>query len=173
MRGLLAQLQLQLMASSSHARNATSATRPRVPPLPAGPKRRSSLQLTRCMCASLRSAYGAPRGAVFPPAFDPRMLQHVHAHGFLPPPAPALRAIPQGHTVKMRGLPFRALPQDVYSFFAGFALVPDTLQLGSDALGRPSGEGWLTFATPEEAERAARERNRAFIGSRFIELTVV
>ena len=97
----------------------------------------------------------------------------AHAHGVGAPLQAHVRMPSSGHTVKLRGLPFRAVPQDVFSFFAGFALVPDTLQLGSDSLGRPSGEGWLTFATPEEAERAARERNRQFIGSRFIELSVV
>jgi hypothetical protein len=86
---------------------------------------------------------------------------HMHARG------------PSGLTVKMRGLPFRVSPQEVFAFFTGFALVPDTLQMGSDAMGRPSGEGWLSFCSPEEAERAARERNRQYIGARYVELTVV
>ena len=39
-------------------------------------------------------------------------------------------------------------------------MLRDTLFLGTDGRGRPSGEGWLTFETPEEALRCARERNR-------------
>lgn len=73
----------------------------------------------------------------------------------------------------MRGLPFRVQPAEVFAFFNGFSLMPDTLHMGSDSLGRPSGEGWLTFSSAEEAARATRERNRQYIGQRFIELTVV
>ena len=32
--------------------------------------------------------------------------------------------------------------------------------MGLDSLGRPSGEAWLTFVTPEEALRAVRDLNR-------------
>ena len=95
-----------------------------------------------------------PMGGGFP-SFQPR----------LPPSAPQPLAAPQqrgptGTTVKMRGLPFRVSPAEVLSFFAGFEVAPDTLHLGSDAQGRPSGEGWLSFTTEEEAARAARERHR-------------
>jgi hypothetical protein len=118
-----------------------------------------------CVCVAARSGYGgAARGGFAP--FAARGSPHAHG-GFGAPQH--LR----GLTVKMRGLPFRVSPQEVFAFFAGFALVPDTLQMGSDSLGRPSGEGWLAFSSCEEAERAARERNRQYIGSRYVELTVV
>ena len=35
----------------------------------------------------------------------------------------------------------------------GFAYSPETLQLGVDALGRPSGEAWLSFESSDEALR--------------------
>jgi hypothetical protein len=126
--------------------------------------------LTRACCFVRKcdSAYGAPRPGGFP-GFPPHVMP---AHVGFAAPHTHMRG-PSGHTIKMRGLPFRASQQDVYNFFDGFAVMPETLHIGSDAMGRPSGEGWLAFATPEEAERAARERNRQFIGSRFIELTVV
>jgi hypothetical protein len=38
--------------------------------------------------------------------------------------------------------------------------LPDSLQVGLDSIGRPSGEAWLTFSSPEEALRAVRDLNR-------------
>ena len=110
-----------------------------------------------------------PMGNGFPgPGFQPRM----------PPPQPSQGGAttqrgPAGTTVKMRGLPFRVSPAEVLSFFTGFDFVADTLRMGTDAMGRPSGEGWLSFGSEEEAARAARERNRQYLGSRYLELTVV
>lgn len=52
----------------------------------------------------------------------------------------------------MRGLPFRASTEDVVAFFKGFQVLPETLHLGTDNLGRPSGEGWITFSSQEEAK---------------------
>lgn len=57
-----------------------------------------------------------------------------------------------GSTIKMRGLPFRASTEEVVSFFKGFHVLPDSLHLGVDNLGRPSGEGWITFTSQEEAK---------------------
>jgi len=50
--------------------------------------------------------------------------------------------------------------------------VRDSLFLGTDGRGRPSGEGWLTFETPDEALRCARERNRQYMGSRYLEISL-
>jgi len=80
---------------------------------------------------------------------------------------------PRGTVLKMRGLPFRIAPTEVLSFFNGYEFVAESLHMGSDQMGRPSGEAWIAFASPEEAERAQRERNREYIGSRYIELQVL
>lgn len=101
------------------------------------------------------------------PGFQPRVPTQPQ-----PQAAPPLRPAPCT-TVKMRGLPFRVSPDEVISFFAGFEIEEDSLRLGSNAHGRPSGEGWLTFGSEEEAARAARERNRQYLGSRYLELTLV
>mmetsp|Transcript_8716 Transcript_8716/g.28688 ORF Transcript_8716/g.28688 Transcript_8716/m.28688 type:complete len:294 (-) Transcript_8716:182-1063(-) len=77
-----------------------------------------------------------------------------------------------GCTLKLRGLPFRISPEEIMQFFQGYQFVPGSLTLGQDNLGRPSGEGWIIFVSAEEAERAQRERNREYIGSRYIELSV-
>jgi len=75
-------------------------------------------------------------------------------------------------TVKVRGLPFRATPIDILAFFEGYDHIVESLQLGVDALGRPSGEAWLTFTSGDEALRAVRERNRHYLGNRYLELNL-
>eukprot|EP00798_Chlamydomonas_sp_ICE-L_P006367 gene6367-2996_t len=54
-------------------------------------------------------------------------------------------------TIKIRGLPYRAVPDEILAFFNGYEYLPDSLQIGLDSLGRPSGEAWLAFVSPEEA----------------------
>jgi len=78
-----------------------------------------------------------------------------------------------GATLKMRGLPFRASTEEVVAFFKGFHVLPDSLHLGVDNLGRPSGEGWISFSSQDEAKKAYKERNRQFLGPRYIELTLL
>lgn len=79
----------------------------------------------------------------------------------------------ESKTVKIRGLPFRATPMDIISFFNGFEYIPESLHLGVDALGRPSGEAWLSFSSYEEARRAMESRNRHYMGTRYLELSLV
>ena len=101
-----------------------------------------------------------PMGGGFP-GFQPRMPQPQTPRGS------------SCTTVKMRGLPYRVSPEEVISFFAGFDAIADSLRLGTDSMGRPSGEGWLSFGSEEEAARAARDRNKHYLGSRYIELKLV
>ena len=96
-----------------------------------------------------------------------QQLQQQHQQ-----PPPVLVIGTDSTTVKIRGLPFRATPLEILTFFDGYALAPESLQLGVDALGRPSGEAWLSFATAAEALRAVRERNRHYLGSRYLELSL-
>ena len=72
----------------------------------------------------------------------------------------------------MRGLPYRSSPADILAFFQGYQYLPDSLQIGLDSLGRPSGEAWLTFVTPAEALRAVRDLNRHYLGNRYLELSI-
>jgi hypothetical protein len=66
----------------------------------------------------------------------------------------------------------RATPLDIFNFFDSYDIIAESLQLGVDALGRPSGEAWLTFASSDEALRAVRERNRHYLGNRYLELSL-
>eukprot|EP00276_Gloeochaete_wittrockiana_P004971 CAMPEP_0184647442 /NCGR_PEP_ID=MMETSP0308-20130426/4378_1 /TAXON_ID=38269 /ORGANISM="Gloeochaete witrockiana, Strain SAG 46.84" /LENGTH=557 /DNA_ID=CAMNT_0027078411 /DNA_START=122 /DNA_END=1795 /DNA_ORIENTATION=- len=78
-----------------------------------------------------------------------------------------------GTTVRMRGLPYKASIADILDFFRGYAILPDTVRLGFDPDGRASGDAWLSFVTPEEAQRGVREKNRNTMHSRYVELFVV
>lgn len=75
-------------------------------------------------------------------------------------------------TVKMRGLPYRASPAAILDFFTGYHYLPDSLQMGLDASGKPSGEAWLSFISSDEAKRAVNDLNRRYLGTRYIELSV-
>ena len=44
------------------------------------------------------------------------------------------------------------------------------MHMGVAPDGRFTGEAWVTFASPAEAQRAQAERNRAHMGSRYVEL---
>jgi len=79
---------------------------------------------------------------------------------------------PTSATVKVRGLPYRSSPAEILTFFQGYQYLPDSLQIGLDSLGRPSGEAWLTFVNPPEALRAVRDLNRHYLGSRYLELSI-
>lgn len=61
---------------------------------------------------------------------------------------------------------------EILGFFLGYQYLPDSLQIGLDSLGRPSGEAWLTFVSAEEAMRAVRGLNRQYLGSRYLELSL-
>lgn len=76
-------------------------------------------------------------------------------------------------TVRLRGLPYQATAGDVLAFFTGYDVIRQSVTLGGGHDGRPSGEAWVQFSSPDEASRAVRERNRAHIGSRYVELFLV
>ncbi|CAL8467151.1 g6687 [Coccomyxa elongata] len=78
-----------------------------------------------------------------------------------------------GSTLRLRGLPYAAGIDEITSFFAGFALAPDGIQVVTkpDKEGNQMGTGvaYVRFSNPEEAERARKERHRAQMGARYIE----
>jgi len=76
----------------------------------------------------------------------------------------------RGVTLHIRGVPFRTTPREIIDFFAGYDVVPESVQLGRDEMGYSTGEAWATFRQAEEGYRALREKNRAYLGSRYVEL---
>eukprot|EP01006_Ploeotia_vitrea_P047930 TRINITY_DN67179_c10_g3_i1.p1 TRINITY_DN67179_c10_g3~~TRINITY_DN67179_c10_g3_i1.p1 ORF type:complete len:594 (+),score=44.00 TRINITY_DN67179_c10_g3_i1:124-1782(+) len=73
--------------------------------------------------------------------------------------------------VRMRGLPYKADEQDVREFMDGLQIAEGTesIQFLHNFTGRSKGEAFVKFANHEEAEKAL-ERNRNYIGDRWIEL---
>ena len=49
---------------------------------------------------------------------------------------------PASATLKVRGLPYRSSPAEILTFSQSYQYLPDSLQIGLDSLGRPSGEAW-------------------------------
>ncbi len=109
------------------------------------------------------AAYGGPRGSSTPGA-DAAPLD---AEGGGGSQAEGTTSV----TVKLRGLPYRSSPADILAFFSGYQFLPDSLQLGLDSAGRPSGEAWLSFVSPGEAQRAVQDLNRRYLGPRYLELS--
>ncbi|XP_063548019.1 heterogeneous nuclear ribonucleoprotein H2-like [Cydia strobilella] len=72
-----------------------------------------------------------------------------------------------GHCVHMRGLPFKASPQDVAYFFK--PIRPMNITILFDNSGRPSGEADVEFECHEDAMRAMR-RDKNNMDHRYIEL---
>lgn len=71
-----------------------------------------------------------------------------------------------GSVVKMKGLPFKATPEDVTKFFQGFTLKSDSIYLKRHPDGRPNGEAFIVFESPEEARRAT-QKDRETFGDKF------
>nr|KAF6477656.1 heterogeneous nuclear ribonucleoprotein F [Molossus molossus] len=72
-----------------------------------------------------------------------------------------------GHCVHLRGLPYKATENDIYSFFSPLSPVRVHIEVGPD--GRVTGEADVEFATHEEAA-AAMCKDRANMRHRYIEL---
>ncbi|XP_076439927.1 heterogeneous nuclear ribonucleoprotein F-like [Babylonia areolata] len=72
-----------------------------------------------------------------------------------------------GHSVHMRGMPFLAIEQDVFDFFAPLQPVRVDFEYGPD--GRRTGEANVDFATHQEAMEAMK-KHRANMQHRYIEL---
>ncbi|XP_041968409.1 heterogeneous nuclear ribonucleoprotein H-like [Aricia agestis] len=71
------------------------------------------------------------------------------------------------HCVHMRGLPFKATPQDIAYFFK--PIRPMNINILYDNSGRPSGEADVEFECHEDAMRAMR-RDKNNMEHRYIEL---
>ncbi|KAF9808235.1 hypothetical protein SFRURICE_003012 [Spodoptera frugiperda] len=71
------------------------------------------------------------------------------------------------HCVHMRGLPFKATPQDIAYFFK--PIRPMNINILYDNSGRPSGEADVEFECHEDAMRAMR-RDKNNMDHRYVEL---
>merc|ERR1719188_711230 len=74
--------------------------------------------------------------------------------------------------VKLRGLPFAANEHDVASFLAEYNVAANHVNMCFNADGRPSGDAYIVFATPEQAQEVKDNKNKQMLGSRYIEVFV-
>ena len=73
--------------------------------------------------------------------------------------------------LRMRGLPFSAAKEDIFKFFVGYNPILDSIVLTYRNDGRATGEAYIGFASPEDAERAMALHRRS-MGTRYIELFI-
>lgn len=73
--------------------------------------------------------------------------------------------------LRMRGLPFSASKDEIFQFFTGYNPVRETIVLTYRNDGRATGEAYVGFATPGDAERAMALHRRS-MGPRYIELFI-
>ncbi|KAJ1622372.1 hypothetical protein T492DRAFT_846355 [Pavlovales sp. CCMP2436] len=84
-------------------------------------------------------------------------------------------AAPQVWPVRMRGLPFDAMEQDIAEFFYPLPIAPSGISIkympspGLNMPPRPKGEAMVTFASAEVRE-LAMERHKQLMRTRYIEL---
>lgn len=75
---------------------------------------------------------------------------------------------PRNGTLRMRGIPFRSTVEDVVRFFQGFQIATNGVVLGQRD-GRATGDCFVTFVSPAEAQRAMVMNNK-HMGTRYVEL---
>jgi RNA recognition motif-containing protein len=79
------------------------------------------------------------------------------------------------NVLRLRGLPYKATPDDIRAFFRSegrgsapeFNIVDVSVDMGPD--GRPNGEALAEFATEDECERALAF-DRQMMGNRYVEI---
>lgn len=74
--------------------------------------------------------------------------------------------------LRLRGLPFSAAKEDIRLFFADLPLTPlqdEGIHIIIANDGRPSGQAFVEFATPEDAA-GAMAKDRQMLGNRYVEL---
>ena len=75
----------------------------------------------------------------------------------------------KGVCIRMRGLPYAAKVSDIKKFFEGLAIKDGGVHLLMGGDGRPSGEAYVQFETPEDNTKAM-DKNREKMGGRYVEL---
>ncbi|KAG5451906.1 Heteroproteinous nuclear ribonucleoprotein H [Clonorchis sinensis] len=79
------------------------------------------------------------------------------------------RPKPDG-TLRLFGLPFSVTKAQIQAFFEGFEIVKDGIGLLTDHHGRPTGEAFVQFVSPEVA-RLAAGKHKHLIDGRYVEIS--
>jgi RNA recognition motif-containing protein len=72
--------------------------------------------------------------------------------------------------LKMRGLPFQTTVPDVATWFGSYRVAPQGVFITMGADGRPTGEAYVIFETPEDAVAAREALNKQTMNNRWIDL---
>lgn len=75
--------------------------------------------------------------------------------------------------VRMKGLPFRVQMDEIEEFFADYEFIKDSIILGENDDGRRNGFGAVLFKNKEQAAQAAEEKNKQYVGPRYVDLQVL
>mmetsp|Transcript_30700 Transcript_30700/g.72610 ORF Transcript_30700/g.72610 Transcript_30700/m.72610 type:complete len:967 (-) Transcript_30700:162-3062(-) len=86
------------------------------------------------------------------------------------PEALAVKVVGASRVVRLRGVPFQSVPQDIEEFLLEYGVDSSKVALTRGADGRPTGEAFVVFPTPELAEKAMDEKQKQEIRGRYIEL---
>jgi len=74
---------------------------------------------------------------------------------------------PNDAYVKLVGLPYTATNDDIIKFFEGFTIAKDSIIIGKNHDGRPSGDAFVEFTTSDQVEKAIAKTNEK-MGTRYI-----
>ena len=84
------------------------------------------------------------------------------------PPAMSERKI-----IRLEGLPYETLMQDIVDFFHGFNVTIDNVRIQCRDDGSPSGKAFVTMANEKLAHTALHDLNKRYIRGRYVELFLV
>lgn len=76
-------------------------------------------------------------------------------------------------SVKIRGLPYQIRFEEISDFFQDFKFIQRSVVLGTNTDGRKNGFGAILFDTEADAEDAVAALNGEYLGSRYVELSVI
>ena len=75
--------------------------------------------------------------------------------------------------VKIRGLPYKVRFEEVSDFFRDYSYVEKSVILGTNPDGRKNGFGAILFENEDDAKEAAGQLNGEYLGSRYVELSII
>jgi RNA recognition motif. (a.k.a. RRM, RBD, or RNP domain) len=82
---------------------------------------------------------------------------------------PVAAAVPVGGIVRLRGLPWTCVEQDIVDFFVGIPIVPKGIHFVKNAHGKATGEAFVQLHVIESVQHAL-QRHKQMMGRRYIEV---
>lgn len=82
---------------------------------------------------------------------------------------PVAAAVPVGGIVRLRGLPWTCVEEDVVNFFVGIPIVPKGIHFVKNAHGKATGEAFVQLHAMESVQHAL-QRHKQMMGRRYIEV---